>query len=404
MRVPNRFLRPLSGSLIAKTWVAALGVIVHNGVEGRGESTTDADLGIMLAVSAATSTISSETSSTTTTVSSCDSYTTTSTSTTTTSTGITTHTIQVGPKVSPHAYVPQNITANPGDILVFEFYPTNHSVAKADYLAPCVPASSGEFWSGEFNTFTESNGELVGPAPTWSITVNDTEPTFFYCTAIGSCQDNGMVGVINPNSSHTWETQYKRALTYPYMLLPGQSMPAESSDSGSSFSSSSSDSTEHGLSTGAIAGIAVACIAFVGILIALFWTLGRNRIYQKWRSSEVGRTERTARWALFQSHGTGDSPTQKSELDSSTVHTAPRAEHNHFSSSKPSHYRAPDPDHREDSEATNTRSMYGALALQRGSGQWNWDAAQHPRNQRGPSELDATSLSPPQYQLIRDNR
>jgi plastocyanin len=163
MRFPNRFLRPLSGSLIAKTWVAALGVIIHNGVEGTSESTTDADLGIMLAISTASSMIQSETSSTTTTVSTSDSYTTTSTSTSTTATGITTHTIQVGPKVSPHAYVPQNITANPGDILVFEFYPTNHSVAKADYLAPCVPASSGEFWSGEFNTFTESNGELVGP-------------------------------------------------------------------------------------------------------------------------------------------------------------------------------------------------------------------------------------------------
>ncbi|KAJ6088536.1 hypothetical protein N7486_009797 [Penicillium sp. IBT 16267x] len=398
MWLPYRFLRRLLGSFIVKTWVVAQGVTAHNGVE----DTT----GTVAVVSTASSTVSIATSSTTTpaSTSTSGSYTATSTSTSTTSTGFTTHTIQVGPKVSPHAYVPHNITASPGDILVFEFYPANHSVAKADYLAPCVPASSGEFWSGEFNTFTEENGDLVGPAPTWSITINDTEPTFFYCTAPGSCLDNGMVGVINANSSQTWEAQYKRALTYPYMLLPGESMPAETSTSGSYSGSSSSNSTQHGLSTGAIAGIAVSCVAFVAILIALFWTLGRNRIYQKWRSSEAGRSERTARWALFQSHGGDVPPTRKSELDSSTVSTAPRSEHSHFSSPKPSHYTSPDTSNRVVSEVTDTRSMYGALALQRGSGQWNWDAAQHPRHQRGPSELDANSVSPPQYQLVRDYR
>ncbi|KAJ6003002.1 hypothetical protein N7451_005549, partial [Penicillium sp. IBT 35674x] len=382
MRLPNPFLRPLLGSLIVKTWMVAQGVTVHNRAEDTTTFTTDAD-------DTASATVPNTSSSTTDTAraSTSDPYT-TNTSTATTSTGITTHTIQVGPKVSPHAYVPHNITANPGDILVFEFYPTNHSVAKADYLAPCVPAGSGEFWSGEFNTFTEEDGDLVGPAPTWSITVNDTEPTFFYCTAPGSCLDNGMVGVINANSSQTWEAQYKRALTYPYMLLPGQSMPAETSTTGSSSSSSPSSSTEHGLGSGAIAGIAVACIAFVAILIALFWTLGRNRIYRKWRSSEVGRTERTAKWALFQSHNGGAAPTQQSELDSGTTYTAPRSEHSHFSSPKPSHYSSPDASHQGVSEVTDTRSMYGALALQRGSGQWNWDS--HPRNQRGPSELDAT--------------
>lgn len=104
---------------------------------------------------------STSTSSTTTTESDSTS-TTSTTSSTSTSTGVATHTIQVGPKVSPHAYVPHTITANVGDVLVFEFYPTNHSVAKADYLAPCVPAGKDEFWSGEFNTFNEENGELVG--------------------------------------------------------------------------------------------------------------------------------------------------------------------------------------------------------------------------------------------------
>jgi plastocyanin len=82
---------------------------------------------------------------------------------TTSSTGIATHTIQVGPKSNPHQYVPTNITANVGDIVVFEFYPTNHSVVQADYHAPCVPASGNIFYSGPFATFNEQGGQLVGP-------------------------------------------------------------------------------------------------------------------------------------------------------------------------------------------------------------------------------------------------
>ena len=79
------------------------------------------------------------------------------------STGIATHTVQVGPKSSPHAYVPHSLTANPGDVVVFEFYPTNHSVVKADFLAPCQPADGNYFYSGMFNSFSQVNGQLVGP-------------------------------------------------------------------------------------------------------------------------------------------------------------------------------------------------------------------------------------------------
>lgn len=82
---------------------------------------------------------------------------------TSTSTGIATHTIQVGPKTDPHQYVPSSITANVGDIVVFEFYPTNHSVVKADYMAPCVPAAEDLFYSGAFESFNERSGNVIGP-------------------------------------------------------------------------------------------------------------------------------------------------------------------------------------------------------------------------------------------------
>lgn len=86
-----------------------------------------------------------------------------SASTATSTAGAATHTIKVGHKSDPHQFSPTDITANAGDLVIFEFYPTNHSVVKADYLSPCVPADEKGFWSGAFEDFNEENGQLVGP-------------------------------------------------------------------------------------------------------------------------------------------------------------------------------------------------------------------------------------------------
>ncbi|GLA33338.1 hypothetical protein AnigIFM63309_000161 [Aspergillus niger] len=284
-----------------------------------------------------------------------------STTSTTTSTAIATHTVQVGSKADPHQYSPHNVSAAVGDIIVFEFYPRNHSVVKADYLAPCVPASGEIFYSGIFNSFNEEDGQLVGPPPTWSLVVNDTEPTFFYCTAIDSCIGNGM------NSTMTFESQYNRAKTYPYMLVPGQSIPAEgtiSPTSTSTSTSSPSNSPSSGsptLSTGAIVGIVIGSVAFIAILGALFFLLGRNRVYRQWMSSQDGRHERTARWAALlspgQSTGKGGSGSnaagqRKSEMDGGSA-LVPQSE---FSG-----------------------ATVGGLSPPLGQGLWGWDGVQSPQ-------------------------
>ena len=122
----------------------------------------------------------------------------------------------------------------------------------------------------------------------------------------------------------TWEAQYEKAKTYPYMLVPGQSMPAEGtippSSSANSTSSPSSSTSHSGLSTGAIVGIVIGSVAFVGLLGALFFLLGRNRVYKQWMSSQDGRHERTARWAALLSPSSGNTNTgpRKSEMEHST--------------------------------------------------------------------------------------
>lgn len=167
----------------------------------------------------------------------------------------------------------------------------------------------------------------------------------------------------------TWEDQFKKAKEYPYMLVPGQPAPAEgdlppsgTATSSPSSSSSSDNGGGHGLSGGAIAGIVVGCVAFVAILIALFFVLGRNRIYKKWMSSEDGRTERTAQWALWNSHGE-----RKSEMTSSAPgHPGDQAT---FVSS-------PDPTQRAFSPPPNPAS-----------GHWSWDSQSFQQQQQPPQQM-----------------
>ncbi|KAL4884755.1 hypothetical protein BJY04DRAFT_215207 [Aspergillus karnatakaensis] len=231
------------------------------------------------------------------------------TSTATASPAARTHTIQVGPKEDPHGYVP-------------------HSLDASRLESPLYAGRRGLllFW----NDFEEVHGQVVGTLPTWNWTVANYEPTFFYCTGRESCIVNGMVGVINPNSTRTWESQHKAALEAPYMLLPGQPMPAEGDEGANtgtnpgttathSTSTTPSPSNSDSLSGGAIAGIVVGAVSFVIILCVLLFLLGRNHVYKKWLShSQDGSTRetRTARWALSTSAGTAAG---KSEGDTAST-------------------------------------------------------------------------------------
>lgn len=171
----------------------------------------------------------------------------------------------------------------------------------------------------------------------------------------------------------TWEAQHDKAKNYPYMLVPGQSMPAEGQRPGDDNSGSGDDDGggSSSLSGGAIAGIAVGAVAFVAILVALFFVLGRNRVYQKWMSSEDGRNERTARWAFFNANS------EAREMDSNTQP----------SGDQPTYTTSPAP---------TQRASYPSPPQQ--SGHWSWKFPQpatfQQPNPAAPTELEATSIYP----------
>jgi plastocyanin len=83
-------------------------------------------------------------------------------------------------------YQPDTLTAAVGDTIIFNFQPGDHSVAQSTFGAPCTPSSNG-IWSGFFASTTNA----------FVVTVNNTDPLWFYCAQVGHC-NAGMAMVVNP--------------------------------------------------------------------------------------------------------------------------------------------------------------------------------------------------------------
>ncbi|KAI8665329.1 hypothetical protein LRP88_04155 [Fusarium phalaenopsidis] len=111
-----------------------------------------------------------------------------------------THIVEVGK--GGLKYTPDTISAAKGDIIEFHF-DSMHTVVAGDFSKPCTPATSGGFYSGVL----PASGNSF-----FSITVNNTDPIFFYCSIEGHCQA-GMAGVINQGSDTLKEYQSAAAKT-----------------------------------------------------------------------------------------------------------------------------------------------------------------------------------------------
>ncbi|KAJ5624328.1 cupredoxin [Penicillium lagena] len=176
------------------------------------------------------------------------SQTTTTTAATTTmssSSSSSTHSVNVGK--DGFTFEPDTLMVSPGDEVEFHFFPGDHSVAQAAFNNPCQPMSSSSFYSGSFPGSSESSNVFV-------LTVNDTNPIWFYCGQVGHCQA-GMVGVINPPSSgaDTLEA-FKKAASgtkssnVPAMVQGGviQAASEDNNDKPSSTSTAASATSTNG--------------------------------------------------------------------------------------------------------------------------------------------------------------
>ncbi|KAJ5151308.1 Cupredoxin [Penicillium canariense] len=152
-----------------------------------------------------------------------------------------TQTVDVGE--NSLVFDPDTIHVAPGGKVEFHFYPGNHSVVQASFDNPCHPLSETSFFSG---FFPATNGES---STTFTLTVNDTAPIWFYCGQPGHCQGR-MVGVINPTtgSSDTLD-EFKKAASnangdsVPVLVQGGVLSSLKEGDTGSATATVSSSSS-----------------------------------------------------------------------------------------------------------------------------------------------------------------
>ncbi|KAL2351382.1 hypothetical protein BJ546DRAFT_1066148 [Cryomyces antarcticus] len=247
-----------------------------------------------------------------------------------------THIITVGK--GNNRFVPDITQASVGDIIQFQFFPPNHSVIRAEYGYPCIPyEDTGVDKVGFFSGFKPVDVILSTP-PTFELTINDTNPIFYYCAAPGSCINFAMVGVINPNSSVSLATQQALAHKADYMLVPGEHFPAEASSSLASLAAASTSTsptssaaatstsaapaanatTSHKLSTGAIVGIAIGGAAVLLLAAALFFFIGRSKtLKEALHHNQAAQNRQSAHTDMYQIGGAKFGPVDPSEYHKS---------------------------------------------------------------------------------------
>lgn len=99
---------------------------------------------------------------------------------------------------------PERVTAQPGDIVQFNFVAGNHTVTQSSFNTPCNKAINNQTnlaqWDSGFQFVGNSTSPLVV-----NMTVNSTGPTWFYCrqaaqTANAHC-GKGMVFAVNSDET-----------------------------------------------------------------------------------------------------------------------------------------------------------------------------------------------------------
>ncbi|KAI0691378.1 Cupredoxin [Cytidiella melzeri] len=95
---------------------------------------------------------------------------------------------------------PSSVMAAPGDTLTFQFVAKNHSVTQSTFTAPCTPMNAMSIDSG-FMPISDP-GQVLN----FTVTVNDTNPVWFYCKQVLNHCESGMVFALNPTANKTIST------------------------------------------------------------------------------------------------------------------------------------------------------------------------------------------------------
>jgi plastocyanin len=93
-------------------------------------------------------------------------------------------------------YDPPFVMAQPRDTISFKFVSKNHTVTQSTFGTPCLPminADGAPVLNSGFVPVSANTTDF----PTWNVTVNTTDPLWFFCEQTGHC-GKGMVFAVNP--------------------------------------------------------------------------------------------------------------------------------------------------------------------------------------------------------------
>ncbi|KND92838.1 hypothetical protein TOPH_02825 [Tolypocladium ophioglossoides CBS 100239] len=165
-------------------------------------------------------------------------------------------------------FSPNSVTADKGDTIEYHFIKSKHSVVAGDFTKGCSPLTPGGFYSGDV--------QPKGSDPSvFQVTVNNTDPIFFYCAVANHCQ-SGMVGVVNPTSDQTLDKYTSSAKSASSNVSPnapygGRLLQASGATASASSATSSTTSSTTGSSptqtkaAGAAGHLSASLLAIAGV-------------------------------------------------------------------------------------------------------------------------------------------
>ncbi|KAK4225805.1 Cupredoxin [Podospora fimiseda] len=120
-------------------------------------------------------------------------------------------------------YSPNNIKAQPGEFVQFQFLAGNHTVTQSTFDKPCQPIAMHTNATGFHSGFQPvAASASMGMVPTYTIQINNTNPLWLYCAQGRHCE-NGMAMVINEPAANATRTleNYKKLAANAQTVLPG---------------------------------------------------------------------------------------------------------------------------------------------------------------------------------------
>lgn len=107
------------------------------------------------------------------------------------------HVVSVASTNNTLAFFPDNLKADVGDMIQFQFRAGNHSVVQSTFDQPCSPINEHTNTTGIFSGYQPvAASASAGDIPTYTVMVAAKTPLWMYCSQGKHCQA-GMVMVIN---------------------------------------------------------------------------------------------------------------------------------------------------------------------------------------------------------------